>query len=198
MTSHREAGPRIVVLSGPVGAGKSTLARGLAERYEARHIRTQDLMRDHAEATGESLPAERHALQDYGERLDAETAGKWVADRVAEVVAIDDDHALFIVDAGRLKAQVDHLRTAFPTRVTHIHVQAPREVLSRRYSERVSDLQELASYDEVVANATEAAVTTLADDADASIDSDRCTELDVQTQRCRSIATAALADHPAG
>lgn len=75
MTSHREAGPRIVVLSGPVGAGKSTLARGLAERYEARHIRTQDLMRDHAEATGESLPAERHALQDYGERLDAETAG---------------------------------------------------------------------------------------------------------------------------
>lgn len=71
-------------------------------------------------------------------------------------------------------------------------------MLSRRYSERVSDLQELASYDEVVANATEAAVTTLADDADASIDSDRCTELDVQTQRCRSIATAALADHPAG
>lgn len=60
-------------------------------------------------------------------------------------------------------------------------------MLSLRYSERVSDLQELASYDEVVANATEAAVTTLADDADASIDSDRCTELDVQTRAAAAL-----------
>lgn len=185
-SSPHEASPRIVVLSGPVGAGKSTLARGLAERYGTRYIRTQDLMRDHAEAVGESLPAERKALQEFGERLDTETDGKWVADRVAEIVT-NDDHTLFIVDAARLKTQVDHLRKAFPTRVTHIHIDAPREVLSQRYSERDSDLKELSSYEEVAANATEAAVTTLADDADVSIDSNRCTELDVQTRAAAAL-----------
>jgi adenylosuccinate synthase len=163
------------------------LARGLAERYVARYIRTQDVMRDHAEAIGVSLPAERRALQEFGERLDTETNGRWVADRVAETVADDDDHRLFIVDAARLKTQVDHLRAAFPTRVTHIHVDAPREVLSQRYRERDSGLEELPSYEEVAENATEAAVTTLAADADVSIDSNRCTELDVQTRAAAAL-----------
>jgi adenylosuccinate synthase len=187
--THRppETSPRIVVLSGSVGAGKSTLARGLAERYAARHIRTQDLMRDYAEANGESLPNERKALQDYGERLDLETDGKWVADRVAQIVTNDDEHALFIVDAVRLKSQVDHLRSAFPTRVSHIHVDAPKPVLSQRYRERKSGLTELATYDEVAANKTEAGVTHLADDADVSIDSARCTKLDVQTRAAASL-----------
>lgn len=187
-TKQHEANPRFVVLSGPVGAGKSTLARGLAERYRAGHIRTQDLMRDHAEAAGESLPAERKALQEYGERLDRDSDGKWVADRVAEIVANDDDdRTMFIVDSARLKSQVDHLRSTFPTRVTHIHVHAPHQVLSKRYTARESGLQELSSYDEVVANATEAAVITLADDADVSIDSDRCLELDVQTRAAAAL-----------
>ena len=65
--------PRIVVLSGRVGAGKSTPRPRPWLRATVRaYIRTQDLMRDHAEAISESLPAERKALQEYGERLDRE------------------------------------------------------------------------------------------------------------------------------
>lgn len=73
------------------------------------------------------------------------------------------------------------------TRVTHIHVHAPHQVLGERYSERESGLRELSSYEEVTANATEAAVTKLADDADVSIDSDRCLELDVQTRAAAAL-----------
>ena len=66
---------RIVVLSGPVGAGKSTLARALADSYGAVHLRTLDLLRDHARRHGVALPADRRALQDYGDQLDRETGG---------------------------------------------------------------------------------------------------------------------------
>ena len=44
--------PRIVVLSGPVGAGKSTLASALADSYGAVHLRTLDILRGHARRHG--------------------------------------------------------------------------------------------------------------------------------------------------
>jgi len=64
---------RIVALSGPVGAGKSTLARALAASYGAVHLRTLDLLRDHASQHGTALLLDRRALQEYGDQLDLET-----------------------------------------------------------------------------------------------------------------------------
>src|SRR5947209_3225016 len=97
LTPNADASPKIVVLSGPVGAGKSTLARGLADQYGASYIRTQDLMREHAESRGNSLPNERRALQDYGDQLDLETDGRWVADAVSETIANDDGASSLVI-----------------------------------------------------------------------------------------------------
>ena len=55
---------RIVVLSGPIGAGKTALAERLVERYGARVIKTRDLIRtqfphmneDRAALTPEVMP----------------------------------------------------------------------------------------------------------------------------------------------
>lgn len=177
---ERATGPRIVVVSGRVGAGKSTLARLLADRYRARHVRTQDLMRERAEAMETSLPNERRALQEFGERLDVETSGGWVAESISETIAIDDDdRQLLIVDAVRRKDQVDRLREVFPSRVMHIHLDAPEIVLVERYNNRESDLEELADYAAVAANATEAAVGALKNEADVVIDTARNTIGDV-------------------
>lgn len=185
---ERESGPRIVAVSGRVGAGKSTLASLLAERYQARYVRTQDLMREHAEARETPLPNERRALQEFGEQLDAETSGAWVAQAISESLTSDDDgSALLIVDAVRRKDQIDHLREVFPSRVMHIHLDAPEQVLADRYRNRISDMQELPDYAAVAANTTESGVGQLQDEADVVINTARCTVEDVATRAAAAL-----------
>lgn len=186
MSGGAKAVPRIVVVSGPVGAGKSTLAERLSHRYGAVHVRTSDMMRDFAISRGESLPGERRAMQDFGDRLDTETDGSWVSDWLSEQIA---DAAitgeLVVVDAVRRAAQIERLRDAYP--VTHIHVHAPEDELSKRYSGRDSGLQELESYAEVRKNPTEDQVIELGDEADVSIDTKRCTIGDVETRAAAAL-----------
>lgn len=187
MSGEAKAVPRIVVVSGPVGAGKSTLAERLADRYGAVHIRTSEIMRDLAIARGEGLPGERRAMQDFGDRLDTDTGCSWVSDWLSEKIA-DEEVAgdLIVVDAARRATQIERLRDAYPM-VTHIHVHAPEDELSRRYSGRVSGLQELENYAEVRKNATEEQVTELAAEADVSIDTQRCTIGDVEARAAAAL-----------
>ncbi|MEM6108472.1 adenylosuccinate synthetase [Mycobacterium sp. 050272] len=186
MSGGGKAVPRMVVVSGPVGAGKSTLAESLAYRYGAVHVRTSDIMRDIAVSRGESLPDERRAMQDFGDRLDADTDGSWVSDWLSEKIADEEiTGELIVIDAARRAAQIERLRDAYP--VTHIHVHAPEAELSRRYSARVSGLQELDSYAEVRKNATEDQVTELASEADVSIDTQLCTIDDVEARAAAAL-----------
>jgi adenylosuccinate synthase len=119
----------IVVLSGPVSSGKSTLAERLADRYGAVHLRTRELMAAHAHARGDALPMDRAALQRYGERLDVQTKGRWVVDGLAPTINRLGRSGLFIIDAIRIPAQLEALRDAFGRDVVHVHLRAPLEVL---------------------------------------------------------------------
>jgi adenylate kinase family enzyme len=180
---------RIVVLSGPVGAGKSTLGKALAGNYDAVYVRTQDLLRDHAEDHGIDLPAERRALQDYGDQLDTDTNGAWVTQAVSATVArLETPAQLLIIDSVRRLNQIEALRDAFP-RVDHIHVFASETVLDERYQKRgdSSGLAELGSYAEVAVNRTESEVSTLADDADAAINTEHCDRADVEIRAAAAL-----------
>ncbi len=75
---------RIVVLSGPIGAGKSALAEKLVQKYDARVVKTRDLIRKQLPHVKE----ERGALQRAGEKLDKADGGAWVKN--ALVRFIDD------------------------------------------------------------------------------------------------------------
>lgn len=172
----------IVALSGPVAAGKSTLAQRLVARYGAHVVRTHALLEQRAAAELGRELGERRALQELGERLDRETGGAWVARSVEPIVAGLPDRSVVVVDAVRLKEQVDALREAFGRRVVHVHLDAPIPDLTTRYPSKQGGIQELGDYEQVRQNATESRVPELARTADISIDTSRNTPGDVEVR----------------
>ncbi len=180
---------RIVVLSGPVGAGKSSLAEMLSARYSATVIKTRDLIRKQLP----NVKEERGALQRAGEKLDRTDGGAWVKN--ALVRFIEDNvrgpaaSGFFVIDSARIPGQVKSIREAYGTAVHHIHVDASDEVLAKRYSERGGKTQEFQRYEDVRKSKTERGVGKLADLADTVVETDRCTP---EAVLVRSIALLGL------
>lgn len=175
---------RIILLSGPVSAGKTTLALALEHRWGVRVFKTQQLIRSIAK-----VGYERAALQRAGEALDRRTKGRWVVDALTRELALNDKAVRpggsVVVDAVRITSQIEAIREAFGARVAHVHLVAPLEILSERYLTRSvnqNEMQELASYDEVRANRTEARIGQLERIADLVVNTARSSEEDVLVQ----------------
>lgn len=158
---------RVVVLSGRVSSGKSTLGDDLVHRFGATRFKTNELIHAHYPGL-----LDRRAMQDAGDRLDRRTAGRWVADAlIRELDALPDD-AIVVIDSARRQTQIAAIRTSFGSAVTHIHLTAPDAVLEQRYERRRRERPgELPSYADVAANRTERLVERLAAEADVVIDS---------------------------
>ena len=176
--------PKLVVLiSGSVSAGKSTLSDGLRREYDAGVVKTKEVLKDLAvKKLGKGLPSERRALQEFGDTLDAETQGDWVLNAlnkhiVANKVSQDD---VVVVDAVRILPQIKAIRRTYQFAVKHIHLEAPPTVLAQRYRSRGdTGVREFQKYADVGQNPTEFRVKTLRDSADFVVDTQRCTPEDV-------------------
>jgi adenylosuccinate synthase len=177
---------QIVLLSGSVASGKTTLWQLLIKTFPAEHIhvlKTKELIRDLAsKKLGRDLPSERRALQDFGDQLDKNTNGNWVRDALVSMVNTHvgiESSPIFIVDAVRIERQIKAIREAYGFSVNHIHLKAPENELAARYKSRSSDMQELKSFKDVIKNPTEAAVNELEKSADVVVDTHACTPDDV-------------------
>ena len=169
----------IVLLSGHVSSGKSTLCNMLVQRFNLVPFRTKDLIQELAV----DLERERGAMQAFGERLDRKTKGTWVCNGLTRMLKEHEEQAVMVVDAVRIPSQIEAIRKAYGSRVYHIHLTAPIDVLARRYTtrnkKRRGGIREFASYRKVLENHTERRVGELEAIADAVINTDRCTRGDV-------------------
>ena len=166
---------RLILISGPVSSGKSTLSHDLADRFGFAVYRTREWL-------GRRLREEsrdRANLQQEGDRLDVRTRGRWVLEELTKELPSQANEVV-ILDSVRTRDQIEALRGAFGPIVTHIHVTAPLEILQKRYDQRRKrERRDLAEYEQVRQNQTEQRVDSLRDVADVVIDTNRCTNEDV-------------------
>ena len=169
---------KIIVLSGRVSAGKSTLAHALEEQFDAKVLSTKDVIIGTARS---KLDAERGTLQRHGDILDRKTGGAWVASALSRLVGSLPYDAVVVVDSARIIEQVHAIRRAYGPRVVHVHLEADLSVLAERYKrkQRQSRFREFGSYTDLSTNKTERRIDRLAQTADVVINTERCTRADV-------------------
>jgi adenylosuccinate synthase len=168
---------RIVLLSGPIGVGKSTLTDSLEKTYQARIIKTRELLDLEARFRFQSVKT-REEYQKLGETLDRETGGLWVSNALKELLEREKAD-LVIVDSVRIQKQVDAIREVHGFAVFHLHLTAFENDLRKRFEQRTIKFQEAPSFDSARQNATEQGVRLLERKADAVVNTSFCNPEDV-------------------
>jgi len=168
---------RIILLSGPISSGKSTLAKGLTERYGMSILKTNEILKNQVRS---DLRQDRKVLQVQGERLDRKTRGRWVLEELREWSNQVKSGSEVIVDSVRIAEQIQAIREAYGPIVIHVHLTAPINELEQRFNKRRKQGKEKDfNYSEVKENPTEKQIENLVGIADIVIDTKRCTEQDV-------------------
>ncbi|GAA4749331.1 adenylosuccinate synthetase [Flavisolibacter ginsenosidimutans] len=175
----------IILLSGEIAAGKTTLAHKLEEKFGFKILKSRQAIKDLAKKKLKGEDPDRTFLQKFGTTLDQKEDGRWVLDYFQNDFGFSfEEDSFFIVDAIRILKQIEHFRKAYSFSVYHIHLTAPAHVLQERFLKReeiryLSRKIAIEKYHEAKQDPTEKQVPTLAADADLTIDSELATEDDV-------------------
>jgi adenylosuccinate synthase len=187
---------RIVVLSGRVASGKSSLAEALVYTYGAVRLSTRELLLKEAERLGVTLKNERRDLQEFGSKRDIDSDGRWVVDALLPLLASHDSDQVFVVDSVRLAEQLDALRTEFGRTVVHVHLTAFEDELARRYVARSDAIDAGSSYAKAAADLTERQVESLASLADLHVNTSISQAADVLVRCAAKIGLLPSLDVP--
>lgn len=157
---------------GPVAAGKTTVAEGLAERLDAVLVKTRTVLEQGFHYRIYPPVSKRELLQSLGEQLDEDTNGRWVADAAEHAARFVSPRRPIIIDAIRRESQIAGLEERFGAAPLRLFVTAPEDELRRRYELRIqaSPQDERPTYDELKQSAAEAEIYVLQPAADTVID----------------------------
>lgn len=154
--------PLVIGLSGPLAAGKTTLARELERRgfaYTRFSLVLDDLLKERG-----ILP-NRSTRQELGADIHSSGRQRWLAEQTIDRVADADK---IVVDGMRFPEDFAYLKERFGSRFHHVYVEADEQVRRRRFSEREAD----ADFDEATESATESGLQSLRSVADTVLSSD--------------------------
>ncbi|MGB3870863.1 MAG: adenylosuccinate synthetase [Flavobacteriales bacterium] len=164
----------IVVLSGQIASGKTTVCDGLKEEHDFLVIRTRDVLEELAKEhePKEEKREERGFLQMFGRNLDETTDGKWVLQRTQHLI---NKHDRIIIDSARIQLQLNAFREAYGQAVVHIHMHAPDAWRKSKFIERglKGDFKSVkeagAKFNKYAADPTEKGVADFKEKADLVI-----------------------------
>ncbi len=125
---------QIVLVSGRTCAGKSELAELLRDEFGYHLVRTSDLLRQ--QALVDKSKSDRLSLQSLGDKMDAQSEHRWIAEAVTNVAASLSDEIPVVVDNIRNSKQLMHFRHIYQWTIVHAHLYAPNDVLETRYRQR--------------------------------------------------------------
>lgn len=175
----------ILVLSGEICTGKSTLAKLLEDRFNFRNCKTKDRLLKIAEKKRKGKSPKRDDFQRLGEELDVKGEGKWVLEYFQELFVKDfAEHKYYVIDAARISQQIMHIRDAYSYFVYHIHLEASPESLKQRFLQRgeiqsLPPKEQLERYAQYKNDETERKVNELRGEADLIINTDKSNSEDV-------------------
>jgi len=185
-TSERTASAfRLVLISGPLCSGKSTLAELLRERLGATILYVRDVLRKYGASD------DRESLQTVGAELEATTEGAWLANVVCRETQ-GTPEKLTVVDSVRTLRQLRHLR-ALSNPSALIYLTATPAALARRFKQRIGHgVIDSTSYAKATAHPTERGVSDVGQRADVMIDTTGVPRLRVFQQVSRFIEQQSL------
>src|SRR5258708_7032221 len=99
----------IVLLSGRICTGKTTLANRLVDRYGFRRFSS----REYLQRKRKRAPTDRRDMQNFGDELDRRTRGAWLRDGLEKDIRALPSDCSVIVDSVRIQKQIDRFRESY-------------------------------------------------------------------------------------
>lgn len=157
--------PRIVGISGPIAAGKTTAARFLQDAgFE--YARYSQILADLAAQEGQ--PPDRHNLQAIGHRVHQDPGQRWL--NTSLLSRTEPDNTDLVIDGLRWPEDHAFWVERFGPAFRHVHLSAPPDVRRARYA---ADGKSAAEFDNASDHAVEAAVSRLGTLSHFRIENDR-------------------------
>jgi adenylosuccinate synthase len=162
---------QIVLISGHLGAGKSGLAKLLADEYGYYWFSSSDYLRELAHSKGRG--DDRVALQTLGDELDTQTQDAWLRTAVMEKCQKLGPTARVVVDSLRTKRQLEHFRRDHNLPCVHVHLFGTLEEVQRRFASRAGMSAEAVEYVEADLVKSEEDIQSFKKDADLRVNTTR-------------------------
>ena len=161
----------ILLLSGPIAVGKTSVADALMEQHCFRRLKSSDHLK--GICSSRSIEISRANLQSIGDDLDEATDYRWLVDDVAKPqISAELQHQRWLVDSVRKQRQVEHFRSAFGDAIVHLHLWASDVALRERYERRRSTSEHsegLTPYEDAIRHPNERSSRALMGLADLAV-----------------------------